>query len=123
MPRDHGHELICTRDIADASQRLGSFKDLIVWRRSRELCVAVYRVAAHLPASERFEMRSQLCRAAVSIPTNIAEGHARFHRLEYLHHLSYALGSLAECETLVLCHAPGEPYAEHPGQQVVRLYA
>jgi four helix bundle protein len=82
-----------------------SFKDLIVLRRSRALCVAVYRVANALPATERYGLSQQLCRGAVSICANIAEGHARLHRGEFVHHLSFALGSLAECETLMLLAA------------------
>lgn len=90
-----------------------SFKDLIVWQRACELCVASYRLSSHLPPEERYGLRAQLCRASVSVCTNIAEGHARYHRQEYAHHLSIALGSLAECETLVtLSEALGHASAD-----------
>ncbi|HNQ22671.1 MAG TPA: four helix bundle protein [Phycisphaerae bacterium] len=64
-----------------------------------DLVEQVYRVAKALPAQERFGLASQIQRAAVSIPANVAEGHSRTHRGDYLHHLSMARGSLAELET------------------------
>jgi four helix bundle protein len=76
-------------------------RDLVVWQRAMQLLKLTYAVARRLPAEERFELGSQLRRAAVSVPANIAEGHARVHRGEYVHHLSIARGSLAELETLL----------------------
>lgn len=64
--------------------------------------VAVYAVARMLPGEEVYGLTSQLRRAAVSIPANIAEGHERIHRGDYVHHLSVARGSLAEAETHLL---------------------
>lgn len=81
-----------------------SYRDLRVWQRSIELVWKIYRLTACLPPDERFGLRSQLRRAAVSIPANIAEGHGRRHIGDYLQHLSIANGSLAETETLlILC--------------------
>jgi four helix bundle protein len=80
-------------------ETLKSYRDLQVWQKAMDLVVAVYDVAANLPADERYGLRSQLQRAAVSIPANIAEGYGRFHRGDYLHHISIANGSLAEVET------------------------
>jgi four helix bundle protein len=76
-----------------------NYRDLIVWQKSMDLTVDVYKLSAKLPDSERFGLRSQMQRAASSIPMNIAEGYAREHRGEYIHHLSFARGSLAELET------------------------
>ncbi|MFO7675022.1 MAG: four helix bundle protein [bacterium] len=59
----------------------------------------VYRAARELPESERYGLRSQMTRAAVSIPANIAEGHGSNHRRVYLNHLSISRGSLAELQT------------------------
>jgi four helix bundle protein len=76
-----------------------NYRELIVWQKSMDLAVDIYKLAAQLPDTERFGLRSQMQRAASSIPMNIAEGYARRHRGEYVHHLSYARGSLAELET------------------------
>ena len=64
-----------------------------------DLAVECYRATEGFPAPEKYGLASQIQRAAVSIPANIAEGHARLHRKEFEHHLSIARGSLAELET------------------------
>lgn len=76
-----------------------TYRDLIAWQKSMELVVEVYRLAKLFPQEEMFGLTSQIKRAVVSIPANIAEGHGRIHRKEYLHHLSIARGSLMEVET------------------------
>ena len=76
-----------------------SFRDLLVWQLSVELAVEVYALTKTFPKEEQFGLTSQLRRAAVSIAANIAEGHGRLHRGDFLHHLSFARGSLAEAET------------------------
>ena len=78
-----------------------SFRDLHVWKRGIELTEAIYRVTASFPKQEMYGLSSQLQRAAVSVPANIAEGHGRDSTREYLHHLSYSMGSIAELETLL----------------------
>jgi four helix bundle protein len=75
------------------------FRDLSVWQRSMDLAIAVYRATKEFPPDERFGMTSQMRRAAVSIPSNIAEGHARHSTGEYIYSLGIARGSLAELET------------------------
>ena len=84
------------------------FRDLTVWQRSMDLAMAVYRATKEFPADERFGITSQMRRAAVSIPSNIAEGHARHSTGEYVHALGIARGSLAELETQAeLAHGLG----------------
>jgi four helix bundle protein len=85
-----------------------SYHDLTVWRQAVELAVSSHRVAQHMPPVERFGLANQIRRAAVSVPANIAEGHARLHTAEYVNHLSIARGSLYELEThLVLAQRFG----------------
>ncbi|MBW2042852.1 MAG: four helix bundle protein [Deltaproteobacteria bacterium] len=83
---------------------LQSYRELIVWKKSMTLVETIYRFSSQLPKEEIYGMRSQLTRAAVSIPANIAEGQARHGTGEFLHFLGVARGSLAELETLlILC--------------------
>lgn len=76
-----------------------SYRDLIVWQKSMDLTVAVYRLSRQLPAAERFGLMSQVQRAAASVPANIAEGHERRSRGDFRRFVSVARGSLAEVET------------------------
>ncbi|HEY3269230.1 MAG TPA: four helix bundle protein [Armatimonadota bacterium] len=76
-----------------------NYADLDVWQVSMEFVEACYAVTRAMPADERYGLCSPLRRAAVSVPANIAEGHARRRTREYLHHLDIAYGSLAETET------------------------
>lgn len=76
-----------------------SFRDLEVWRLGLDLVQSVYKCTATFPKSETFGLAAQMQGAAVSIPSNIAEGQARDSTKEFLRFLSYALGSLAELET------------------------
>ena len=82
--------------------KITSYRDLLVWEKAMDLVVASYRLAKRLPGNETYGLASQIQRAAVSIPANIAEGHARRHLGDYLHHLSVANGSLRELETHIL---------------------
>jgi four helix bundle protein len=75
-----------------------SYRDLRVWQRGLDLVEAVYRATDRFPAAERYGLVAQLRRAAVSVPCNIAEGHAR-SRGDYLRFLVIAAGSLTEIET------------------------
>jgi four helix bundle protein len=84
-----------------SSRTLGNHADLRVWQAAMDLVVESYRLGELLPAREQFGLVAQIRRAATSVPANIAEGHGRVHRREYLHHLSIARGSLKELETLV----------------------
>jgi four helix bundle protein len=80
---------------------LASYRNLDAWKKAMLLVEEAYRLTADLPADERFGLTSQMRRAAVSIPANIAEGYGRVHRGDDVHHLSMSSGSLAELETLL----------------------
>jgi four helix bundle protein len=76
-----------------------SYRDLRVWQSAMGLVESIYRVTQSFPREETYGLSSQMRRAAVSIPSNIAEGHTREHIKEYLHHISMAQASLSELET------------------------
>lgn len=78
--------------------RILSYRDLDAWREAMRLAEQCYRMTSGLPKSEQFGLTAQMRRAAVSIPSNIAEGHRR-PRQAFLNHVRIALGSLAELET------------------------
>src|SRR5918912_608064 len=78
---------------------LQSYRDLIAWQKAMDLVEQAYRVTRTWPSDERYELTSQVRRAVVSVPANIAEGQGRSGSKELLHHLSIASGSLHEAET------------------------
>ena len=79
-----------------------SYRDLDVWQRSMRLAKRIYQVTRKFPGDERFGLTNQLRRAAVSVPSNIAEGHARFGAGEFSSFISITMGSVAEIETQIL---------------------
>ena len=79
-----------------------SHKDLIVWQKSMNLVTEIYKLTKPFPKEEMYGITSQMRRAALSIPTNIAEGAARNSRKEYTQFLYISLGSSSELETLLL---------------------
>jgi four helix bundle protein len=78
------------------------FKKLLIWQKGMDIGMNAYELAAQLPADERFGLKSQITRAAVSVPSNIAEGSAKKSKKEYSRFLEIALGSLFELETQIL---------------------
>ena len=81
-----------------------SYKDLIVWQKAMDLVVEVYHLVKCLPREETYALSDQMRRAAVSIPSNIAEGHGRNSTREFINFLSIARGSQMELETqLQIC--------------------
>jgi len=85
-----------------ASGQITDYKDLTVWRSAMSLCEAVYSVTRDMPSDEKFGLTSQMRRAAVSVPANIAEGYGRGSRQDYLRFVKIARGSAAELETELL---------------------
>jgi four helix bundle protein len=96
-----------------------NYRDLEVWQGGIELAIKVYEWTDQFPRYERFGISSQMCRAAVSIPSNIAEGQCK-SRKEFLHHISHSRGSLQELDTLFVIaerRGYGDPAQRDPLQQ------
>lgn len=81
---------------------LRSYKELTVWQQAYALCLDVYRLTKGLPVEEKYGLVSQMRRAAVSVPSNIAEGYGRKSSREYVQSLHVAYGSLCELETQLM---------------------
>ncbi len=79
-----------------------SFRDLVAWRKSMDLCKFIYGISSVFPDAERFGLTAQMRRAVVSIPSNIAEGYGRNRTQDYLRFLDIVRGSLCEVETQLM---------------------
>jgi len=86
----------------EEEKRIKTYRDLIAWQKAMDLVVHAYQLTTQFPKSERFGLMIQMRRAAVSIPSNIAEGYARQSRVDYVRFLKTARGSLAELQTQTL---------------------
>jgi len=95
------------------------YSDLLVWQKAMDLVTSIYVVTSSFPSDERFGLTSQIRRAAVSIPSNIAEGHGRKSSRAFLNHLSIALGSLMELETQIQIASRLELITEEVGETVL----
>jgi len=82
--------------------KIQSYKELLVWEKSIALVEKIYKITTKLPSSEQWGLCSQMRRASISIPSNIAEGFGRQATGEYRHHLSYSRGSALELETQLI---------------------
>jgi four helix bundle protein len=82
--------------------RTRSYKDLVVWQKGIGLAKIIYRITRGFPTEERLGLVAQMRRAAVSIPSNIAEGQARHTTGEFIQFISHAEGSLAELDTQLI---------------------
>ena len=85
----------------DMNIKIRNFRDLNVWQLGKKLVIDTYKITQDLPREEDYGLISQMRRAAISIPSNIAEGFNRFHNREYRQFLYIALGSCAELETQI----------------------
>ena len=81
---------------------LKNYKELKVWQKSYQLCLEVYKITAGFPKDEKFGLTSQIRRAAVSVPSNIAEGYGRKTTADYIKSLYIAYGSICELETQMM---------------------
>ena len=79
-----------------------SYQELKIWQNGIELTIQVYKFTENLPPKEKFGLISQMQRASVSVPANIAEGWSRSYTKEFIQFLRISLGSLAELETMII---------------------
>jgi four helix bundle protein len=100
--------------------QIKSYKDLIVWQKALELVDEIYDLTKRFPKDELYGLTNQIRRAAVSVPSNIAEGHARQSRPEFRNFLSIARGSLAEVETQLII-AKRQGYLKEEEMQKITL--
>ena len=110
------------------NQRYQTFEDLEAYKAAREFRIAMYRVSRKLPAFEKFELASQIRRAAVSLTNNISEGHGRFHYLDQTKFMLQARGSLQEliddlnvCEDEACLPASEVAQTKQSGWHVLKL--
>ena len=102
---------------------INSFRDLRVWQAGMDLVEQIYRLTQSFPREEQYGLTSQMRRAAVSVPSNIAEGHARESSKEYLNHLSIVQGSLAELQTQIEIAARLDFVTTEAARQTLELSA
>jgi len=95
-----------------------SYEELEVWREAMDLVVLVYNLTQAFPREEVYGLTSQIRRAAVSVPSNIAEGHGRSSTKEFLHHLSISRGSLLEVDTQALIARRPDFWREEQHHQI-----
>jgi four helix bundle protein len=106
--------------MASRGRVIRDFRDLEVWQKAMDLVVETYRVTRSFPSEERYGLTAQVRRAAVSVPSNIAEGRGRFGLGGFLYHLSVATGSLMELETQLLIAERLEYLTPDDAQVVLR---
>ena len=88
--------------VSNKNKKVKSFKDLEIWQKGIELVVDIYKTTKNFPKDELYSLTSQLKRAAVSIPSNIAEGCGRHYTAEYKQFLYVTIGSCAEVQTQLI---------------------
>ena len=85
-----------------SDHKIKSYRELLIWQKSIDLVTVVYKLTKKFPKIEKYALIDQIHRAAVSVPSNIAEGQARQHTKEFRQFLYMALGSLAELDTQLI---------------------
>lgn len=99
-----------------------NFKELKSWQKAIDFCLDIYKLTGQFPGEEKFGLTSQLRRAGVSVPSNIAEGSGRNSDKEFLHFLSIATGSSYEIETqLIIAHRLGYIKSEEINEAALKL--
>ena len=88
--------------VKDSSEMFKNYKELKVWQKSYQLCLEIYKITVKFPKDEKFGLTSQIRRAVVSVPSNIAEGYGRKTTADYIKFLYIAYGSNCELETQIM---------------------
>jgi four helix bundle protein len=101
--------------------KVKNYQELIAWQRAMDLVEDVYKASRNFPREEIYALTSQVRRAAVSIPSNIAEGQGRRTTSDFLRHLSIAYGSLREVETQILIAIRLRYLTQRNTQEVMKL--
>lgn len=97
------------------------YKKLLVWKKAHELVLMVYKETSHFPSEEKYGITSQIRRAAVSVPTNIAEGAGKFSQRDFAQFLQIAFGSIHEIEYLNLLSSDLNYLQKERSQQISNL--
>src|SRR5207245_10659241 len=100
-----------------------SYRDLVAWQRAMDLADEIYACARDLPKYELFALASQMRRAAVSIPCNIAEGHGRYNLRDFRHFIRVARGSALELETEIIIAARQDYFGADKAEQLLKQTA
>ena len=98
-----------------------SYKDLLVWQKGLEIVKEIYLICTFLPKNEVFGLQSQMKRAAISIPSNIAEGYGRNYTQNYIQFLRIARGSLLELETQIIISKELDLINENQSNKIISL--
>jgi len=104
-------------------KRLKTYKDLIAWQKSYNLCLKIYEAVKTFPRSDQYGLTDQIKRSALSIPSNIAEGYTRFSTQEYMRFLYIAYASLAELETQLLLARDLKYFTSNIFTEIITLQA
>ena len=99
-----------------------SYRDLIVWQKSMALARQVYLLSTALPKTETYGLLTQIRRAAVSVPSNVAEGHGRLTDMQFRHFLGNARGSLYELQTQIELAAEIGYFDDESVQKLLEQY-
>ena len=100
-----------------------NYQELIVWQKAMEAAEEIYHIVKKLPKEELYSLSGQMRRAAISVPSNIAEGQARNSKKEFCHFLSIALGSKSELETQLLLSVRVGYLSDSDIEKAIRLLA
>ena len=101
--------------------KVKNYQELIAWQKAMDLVVEIYTISKAFPRDEIYSLTNQIRRAAVSIPSNIAEGQGRRTTADFLRHLSIAYGSLREVETQILIATRLRYVAREKCQEIIAI--